>query len=84
MTWTVLGWVSSAVVVLSLLQGRRRRLHALNLLGCALAALYSSALGIWPTVGLNVALVAVNAVQLVRQPGHTCDPEPAPTSRTTP
>jgi hypothetical protein len=54
------GWVGSALLVWSLLQGRILRLRAINLVGCAVLIGYNAVLRVWPMVGLNVVLVAVN------------------------
>jgi hypothetical protein len=54
------GWVGSALLVWSLLQDRILRLRAINLVGCAVLIGYNAVLRVWPMVGLNVVLMAVN------------------------
>lgn len=60
-----LGWIGSAVIVWSLLQTQLSRLRVFNLLGTILLVGYNLILGIWPMVGLNVVLAAVNIWYLV-------------------
>lgn len=62
----VIGWLGSAVLVVSLLQTNLHRLRWINLLGCVVLIGYNAAVGVWPMVGLNVVLAAVNVVYLVR------------------
>lgn len=70
---TAIGWGGSALVVLSLLQTRVRRLRWLNLTGAVVLAGYNLALAVWPMVALNVVVAVVNAVQLVRLLGSRRD-----------
>lgn len=76
MTWLadhwldVLGWGGSALLVYSLLQSSVLRLRLLNLVACVLLIAFNWVLSVWPMVGMNAVLVAINAwfvVQLVRQ-----------------
>lgn len=60
----VIGWAGSALVVWSLLQSRILRLRLLNLAGSLVLMGYNLVLGIWPMVGLNLALAVINVVQL--------------------
>ena len=56
----MLGWVGSGILVWSLLQARLLRLRALNLAGCLVLIGYNAAERVWPMVGLNVVLAAIN------------------------
>ena len=56
----VVGWVGSAVLVVSLLQTRVMRFRALNAVASAVLVGYNLAIQVWPMVGLNVVLVAIN------------------------
>lgn len=65
MNWlNVIGWAGSAVLVWSLLQSRILRLRALNLIGGLVLIGYNAALLVWPMVGLNVVLSAINLYYL--------------------
>ena len=64
----VVGWVGSAVLVVSLLQTNLHRLRWINLVGCLVLIGYNGLVGVWPMVGLNVVLAAINVWYLVR--GH--------------
>ncbi|GAA3347842.1 hypothetical protein GCM10020358_64150 [Amorphoplanes nipponensis] len=67
MTWLdLIGWTGSALLVWSLLQNRLLRLRALNLLGCLVLIGFNAAVGVWPMVGLNVVLTAINIWYLAR------------------
>ena len=61
-----LGWAGSAVLVWSLLQTQLRRLRIINLIGCAVLIVYNLANQVWPMVGLNIVLAAINITYLVR------------------
>src|SRR6187549_492158 len=61
-----LGWAGSAVLVWSLLQTQLRRLRVINLVGCALLIVYNVANEVWPMVGLNIVLAAINITYLVQ------------------
>ncbi len=61
-----LGWVGSAVLVVSLLQTQLLRLRLINLVGCVILIGYNATLSVWPMVGLNVVLAAVNVTYLWR------------------
>lgn len=66
MTWLdVIGWTGSALLVWSLLQNRLLRLRALNLVGCLVLIGFNAAVAVWPMVGLNVVLAAINVWYLV-------------------
>jgi hypothetical protein len=60
------GWLGSALLVWSLLQDRILRLRAINMVGCAVLIGYNAVIRVWPMVGLNVVLLAVNVWFLVR------------------
>jgi hypothetical protein len=61
MPWLeVIGWIGSAILVWSLLQTRLLRLRLLNLIGGVVLIGYNAALRVWPMVGLNVVLSAIN------------------------
>lgn len=65
MTWLdALGWAGSALLVVSVMQTRVLRLRALNLLACLVLTWFNAALGIWPMVAMNLALVAINVWHL--------------------
>lgn len=67
MNWIeLLGWVGSAVLVVSLLQTRLLRLRLINLVGCLVLIAYNGVVGVWPMVGLNVVLAIINVVYLSR------------------
>jgi hypothetical protein len=56
----VTGWLGSALLVYSVMQARVLRFRVLNLGACIVLAGFNAALGIWPMVAMNVALVAIN------------------------
>ena len=76
MTWLddhwldILGWGGSALLVYSLLQSRLLRLRVLNLAACLILTVFNWALEVWPMVGMNVVLAAINLwfiLKLVRE-----------------
>ena len=67
MDWLdAIGWAGSALLVWSLLQTRILRLRALNLVGCLVLVGFNGALQVWPMVGLNLVLAAINGSYLAR------------------
>lgn len=62
----VVGWLGSAILVVSLLQTRVTRLRVINLVGCLVLIGYNAVVGVWPMVGLNVVLAVINVVYLWR------------------
>ncbi len=55
-----LGWAGSAVLVWSLLQTQLRRLRVINLVGCVILIVYNGVNHVWPMVGLNLVIGAIN------------------------
>lgn len=67
MNWIqALGWGGSALLVWSLLQTRILRLRVWNLVGCFALIAFNLLVRVWPMVGLNVVLAAINIYYLVR------------------
>lgn len=61
MNWIeVVGWVGSVILVVSLLQTRVLRLRMINLVGCVVLLTYNAVIEVWPMVGLNLVLAAIN------------------------
>ena len=69
----VVGWVGSAVLVVSLLQTRVMRFRVLNAIASAVLVGYNLAIQVWPMVGLNVVLVGINVVIIWRLLRHRHD-----------
>jgi len=66
----ILGWGGSALLVYSLLQSRVLRLRVLNLAACLILTVFNWALEVWPMVGMNIVLAAINLwfiLKLVRE-----------------
>ena len=72
MTWLadhwldILGWGGSALLVYSLLQASVLRLRVLNAIACVILIVFNAALEVWPMVGMNTVLVAINTFFIVR------------------
>lgn len=67
MDWIdLLGWAGSALLVWSLLQTRLMRLRVWNLVGCVALIVFNTVIRVWPMVGLNVVLAAINIWYIVR------------------
>ncbi|PUA80622.1 GNAT family N-acetyltransferase [Nocardioides currus] len=62
----VLGWGGSALLVYSLLQSRVLRLRVLNLAACLILTVFNWALEVWPMVGMNIVLSAINLWFIVK------------------
>ncbi|WP_244927523.1 hypothetical protein [Nocardioides sp. W7] len=79
MTWLddhwldVLGWGGSALLVYSLLQARVLRFRTLNLAGCVVLLVFNALVGVWPMVGMNIVLAAINVRFIVKLLGEAHD-----------
>lgn len=62
--WEAIGWISSAVIVFSMMQQRITRLRLINMVGCVIAVAYNAVLEVWPMVGLNAVLAVIQAYNL--------------------
>ncbi len=62
----VIGWAGSGLLVWSLLQSRILRLRALNLAGSVVLIGYNAVIRVWPMVGLNTVLTAINIWYLAK------------------
>ena len=61
MPWLdIIGWVGSALLIVSVMQARVLRFRVLNLLACVVLIGFNAALEIWPMVAMNVALCLIN------------------------
>ncbi len=61
MSWMdILGWGGSALLVASLLQSSVLRFRLLNLIACVALIVFNVVLAVWPMVGMNVVLAAIN------------------------
>ena len=62
----VIGWVGSAVLVLSLAQARVLRFRLLNLVASVVLTGYNAALGVWPMVAMNAVIAVLDSYHLVK------------------
>jgi hypothetical protein len=70
----VFGWIGSAILVASLLQGNMMRLRVLNLVAAVMLVAYNIVVATWPMVGMNVAVALIDIWFIVklghRRPQH--------------
>lgn len=67
MSWLdLVGWGGSALLVFSLLQTRVLRFRVLNLAACLILLVFNGLIEVWPMVGMNAVLAAINIWFLVR------------------
>lgn len=62
----LIGWIGSALVVLSLAQARVWRFRVLNFAGAALATFYNAVLSIWPFAAMNGIIAVIDIYWMVR------------------
>lgn len=62
----LIGWIGSALVVLSLAQARVWRFRIMNFAGAILATFYNAVLGIWPFAAMNGVIAVIDAYWIVR------------------
>ena len=60
------GWLSSGLLILSLLQTRVIRFRILNLAACLGLIVFNALIEVWPMVGMNVATSSINVFFLTR------------------
>ena len=62
----LVGWVGSALLIVSLLQTRVMRFRVLNAISCVVLVGYNAVVGVWPMVAMNVVLVGINLFVITR------------------
>ncbi len=62
----LIGWIGSAMVVLSLAQARVWRFRVMNFAGAVLATFYNAVLGIWPFAAMNGIIAVIDAYWMAR------------------
>lgn len=62
----LVGWGGSALLVFSLLQTRVLRFRVLNLVACLILVMFNALVAVWPMVGMNVVLSAINLWFILR------------------
>jgi len=70
----VVGWIGSALVIVSLAQARVLRFRVLNLAGAVLAVIYNVALAIWPFAAMNLVIAVIDIYWLRRLLAARHDP----------
>lgn len=69
-----IGWIGSALVVISLTQARVLRFRWMNLAGSVIATAYNAVIGIWPFFAMNLAIAIINTYWLWRLYREADDP----------
>lgn len=62
----IIGWVGSALVVVSLMQARVLRFRWMNFAGAFIATIYNGAIEVWPFAAMNGAITIIDAYWLHR------------------
>ena len=62
----IFGWISSILVVWSLMQARVLRFRWMNLIGAAMATVVNAMLGIWPFAAMNGVIAVIDAYWIWR------------------
>lgn len=63
---TALGWAGSALLVVSLLQGRVLRFRVLNLAASVLLVVFNVLIGVWSMVAMNAVIAVINVWHAAR------------------
>jgi hypothetical protein len=78
----LLGWIGSAILVASLLQGTMMRLRVLNLVAAVMLVAYNIVVETWPMVGMNLAVALIDIWFIVglaqRRPRHPASIDSVP------
>jgi hypothetical protein len=62
----IVGWISSILVVWSLMQARVLRFRWMNLIGAAMATVVNAMLGIWPFAAMNGVIAVIDVYWIWR------------------
>ena len=62
----IFGWIGSALLIASLLQGRMLRLRVINSVASAMLVLYNVLVETWPMVAMNAAVIVINVWHIVK------------------
>lgn len=62
----IIGYAGSLLVVISMLMTSVMKLRIINIAGSVLAVIYSIAIGAYPTLVMNVALIIINLINLYK------------------
>ncbi len=65
-TLDIFGWVSSGLIIVSLMQARVLRFRVLNLTGAALATVVNALLGVWPFAAMNLVITVIDVYWIFR------------------
>lgn len=65
-TFEIIGYIGTALVILSMTMTSVRRLRAINVIGSAFSTAYAIFGGAWPIVIMNLTLSAINIYHLIR------------------
>lgn len=65
-TLDIFGWISSILVVWSLMQARVLRFRVMNLAGASMATVVNALLGIWPFAAMNGVITVIDAYWIWR------------------
>lgn len=79
----VFGWIGSALLIVSLLQGKMLTLRVINSIASAMLVLYNVLVETWPMVAMNAAVILINAwhiVKIVRERRAERDAADAPST----
>jgi hypothetical protein len=79
----IIGWVGSALLVISLLQSRMLALRVLNLIAAAVLVGYNAALLVWPMVAMNAAVAIIDIGHLIAIGRRRVQPAEEPASEPT-
>lgn len=61
---STVGWIGSALLVVSILQSNLARLRWLSLTAAVVLTVYNGVIGIWPMIAMNIAVALINVIYL--------------------
>jgi len=64
--YEIIGYVGTALVLLSMMMTSVKKLRILNICGAVLSGFYAVMTGAMPVFVLNLCLTVINAIQLIR------------------
>ena len=62
----IFGYIGTALVIISMTMKSLNKLRMFNIAGSIISMVYCIMAGTWPTVIMNLSLIAINIYQLIR------------------
>ena len=69
----IFGYIGTLLVIISMTMKSLNKLRVYNIAGSIISMIYCIIAGTWPTVVMNVCLIAINVYQLIKAKKASAD-----------